>query len=345
MRPIRSILVRVILPFFLVGVVAAGGLVIWIHGELDRPTVRSLQAPGTLRVPRGASLQFVCGTLADSGWIRHPRILSLWGAAHGIDRKIQVGRYRLGRGWSPREVIEQICAGRVEKILVTIPEGWREKQILSVLADSLEVDRADLAAAARDTAWMRRIGLGNGRLEGYLFPETYSFPKEYDPREALARMVRESHRRFDEVMRRRAASLGFSRDQVVILASIIQAEAVLEAEMPRISGVFHNRLRRGWKLEADPTVLYALDRFTGPVLHRDLEVESPYNTYWVVGFPPGAIGNPGSAALHAALWPDSNRNEFYFVAKGNGEHRFSRTLAEHNRAKRRIRVSTRGGRQ
>jgi UPF0755 protein len=132
-----------------------------------------------------------------------------------------------------------------------------------------------------------------------------------------------------------------SREDVVILASIIQAEAALEEEMPRISAVFHNRLAKGWRLEADPTVLYALGRSRGPVLHRDLEVDSPFNTYRVVGLPAGPIGNPGSEALRAALWPDSGRGEYYFVARGNGEHVFSRTLAEHNKA--RAQVRARGG--
>jgi UPF0755 protein len=145
--------------------------------------------------------------------------------------------------------------------------------------------------------------------------------------------VRESEARFDDSLRARATEIGWKREQVVTLASVVQAEAAVEKEMTRISGVFHNRLREGWKLEADPTVLYALGRFTGPVLDRDLEVASPYNTYRVRGLPPGPIGNPGLAALKAALWPDQHE-EMYFVAKGNGEHAFSRSLSEHNRARR-----------
>jgi UPF0755 protein len=186
------------------------------------------------------------------------------------------------------------------------------------------------------------MGVPGARLEGYLFPETYRFPRNSDPHLVLGRLVEEANRRFDQAMHRRAVELGMSRDDAVILASVIQAEAAVVDEMPRISAVFHNRLAKGWRLEADPTVLYAHGRLRGPVLHRDLEIDSPFNTYRVVGLPAGAIGNPGSAALRAALWPDSGRGEYYFVAKGNGEHTFSRTLAEHNRARNEIRAQ--GGR-
>ncbi len=311
------------------------GLLAWTNVELDRPTDRSKWGPGRFRVPAGASLRTVTEALADSGWIRYPRLVAWWGRVKRFDRELQVGRYQLGIGWSPRRILTEIRSGSVEMARVTIPEGWREEKVLRVLADSLELDRLGVLEAATDSVWLAEIGMPGRRLEGYLFPETYTFPKEYDPRRALGKMVDESNRRFDASMRRRAAGIGMCRDEVVILASIVQAEAARESEMPRIAAVFHNRLRRGWRLEADPTVLYALARSAGPVLTRDLEVVSPYNTYRNPGLPPGAIGNPGSAALRAVLWPDSTRDELYFVAIGNGEHEFSRTLAEHNRARKR----------
>jgi UPF0755 protein len=327
-------------------VLALAGFVFfnWLTTELGTPTARSQERAGLLRVRSGMSLSAVAASLADSGWIRHPRLLAWWGTARGIDRKIQAGRYRLERGWSPRDVIEAIRTGRVETTMVTVPEGWREEAILKLLADSLEVEHAELLEASRDRRWVREIGIEAGRLEGYLFPETYAFPKEYDARLAIARMVEEAGEQFDETMHARAEQLGLTAEEIVTLASIIQAEAAREEEMPRISGVFHNRLRHGWKLEADPTVRYALGRFDGRVLYRDLEVDSPYNTYRVGGLPPGPIGNPGFAALRAACWPDSTRGEFYFVAKGNGEHRFSRTLAEHERARRALRNALRKSR-
>lgn len=289
-------------------------------------------------------MRSVAEALADSGWVREPLLPSLWGRRAGLDRKIQPGRYRLPKGSSPRDVILRIASGRVEMTRFTIPEGWREVRILDVLADSLEAPHADVRAAAEDSSWIRSLGIPRASLEGYLFPETYLFPKEYAARAAIKGMVREADARFDATMRRRAERLGWNRDQVVTLASIVQAEAARSAEMPRIAAVFHNRLRRGWKLEADPTVLYALGRVTGPVLYKDLEADSPYNTYRARGLPPGPIGNPGTDALRAVLWPDSMRDEMYFVAKGDGEHTFSRTLAQHNMKRRALRAAVRKGR-
>ncbi len=335
----RTLLCRLGLSIAAAGAVLLA-IVFLVHLELDRPTRRSRSGPGTIRVTPGSSLRAVTEDLARAGWIGHSRLLAEWGRRRRLDQRILPGRYRLGRGWSPRRILEEIGAGRVETAKVTIPEGWREAQVLEILADSLECDPGELRAAARDSLWVRGLGIARGRLEGHLFPETYILPKEYDPRAALARMAREADRRFDPALRRRAAQLGWGRDSIVTLASIIQAEAALEEEMPRIAAVFLNRLRMGWKLEADPTVLYALGRFAGPPLKRDLDVESPYNTYRVRGLPPGPICNPGSAAIRAVLWPDSGRTEFFFVAKGEGAHAFSRTLKEHNEARRRVRAAT-----
>ncbi len=326
---IRTTLLRI------AGVVLALFLVfIAVVAELDTPTRRSRRGPGKFRVPPGATLGRIAEVLADSGWVREPRLISLWGRHAGLDRKILPGRYRLGKGWSPREVIVEIASGRVETTRLTIPEGWREARILDALADSLEIPMEKVRAAAADSSWILSLGLPRPKLEGYLFPETYVLPKEYEARAAIREMVRESDARFDRAMRARAERIGWTRDQIVILASIVQAEAAKREEMPRIAAVFLNRIRGGWKLEADPTVLYALGRTAGPVLYKDLEVASPYNTYRAGGLPPGPIDSPGADALRAVLWPDSTRNEWYFVAKGDGVHAFSRTLAEHN-AKRR----------
>jgi UPF0755 protein len=330
---------------------AAGGLfffaallAVGLVAELDTPTRRSRQGPGRVRVAPGASLRTVAEGLADSGWVRQPRLLAWWAGRAGMDRKVQQGRYRLTRGSSPREVMAQLVSGRVETTRVTIPEGWREEQILKILADSLEIDPMELRAAAGDSAWIRAAGLPRPRLEGYLFPATYVFPKEAEPRAALGRMVREAKARLTPDLCERAARLGIGPDQAVTFASIVQAEAAQIAEMPRIAGVFWRRLHFGWKLEADPTVRYALARFSGPLLYKDLEVDSPYNTYRSRGLPPGPIGNPGMDALRAVLWPDTVGTEMFFVAGGDGGHRFSRTLAEHNRARRAPRASTEDGR-
>lgn len=340
-RPRRRVVLALLALAALLG--AGAGAVAWFRAELDRPTARSLRGPGALEVLPGHTFRTVVASLADSGWVRRPRAVALWGRLEKIDRGIQAGRYRLPKGATPREVIERIAAGEVERVRVTIPEGWRQERILELLADSLGAPLRGLREAAADGDWIASLGVPGESLEGFLYPETYHFPPGYPARDALARMVEEFHRRFDDRMRARAARLGLTQGEAVALASIVQAEATLKEEMPRIAGVFHRRLALGWKLEADPTVLYALGRSAGPVLYRDLEVESAYNTYRTAGIPPGAIGSPGAAALEATLWPDTVRRDLYFVARGDGSHIFSRTLAEHNEARGRIRASRRSG--
>ncbi|MDM7913752.1 MAG: endolytic transglycosylase MltG, partial [Candidatus Eisenbacteria bacterium] len=303
---------------------------------------RALSRGGIVRVAAGSPLRTVTAALADSGWVRAPALLRAWARFEGLDRRVLPGRYRIPRGASPRQVILRIASGDVERTRVTIPEGWKEKQILDLLADSLEVDSLAVLAVARDTLFLRSsLGLPRARLEGYLFPETYLFPKEYSPRQAIEKIVREGTERFTPEMQARARRIGWTRDSVLILASIVQAEAARSSEMPSIAAVFHNRLRLGWRLDADPTVLYAHERSTGPLRIEDLDIASPYNTYRVTGLPPGPIDNPGEDAIRAVLWPDSTSRMMFFVAKGNGEHHFSRTLAEHERARREIRAARR----
>ncbi len=327
----------------LIALIFAATLVwIWLSVEPDIPTRRSRQGPGQVRVPEGASLRHAAQLLADSGWVRDPEWVVRYGIRAGIDRRILPGRYRLSRGDTPREVARRIGAGEVEMAQVTIPEGRRVEQILPMLAESLEVPLEDLGAICADSAWIRSCGIPRASLEGYLFPETYRFAKETEPRHAIQRLLAEGERRFTPEMAERARRLEMSRDEIVILASIVQAEAARIDEMPRIAGVFWNRLQLGWRLDADPTVRYALGRPTGPLLYEDLEVESPYNTYRIAGLPAGPICSPGEDALRAVLWPDTIRGEMFFVARGDGYHRFSRSLAEHNRARREIRSSAGG---
>jgi UPF0755 protein len=176
---------------------------------------------------------------------------------------------------------------------------------------------------------MSEVGIQAESLEGFLFPDTYLFMWPLNPQVVVRRMIHRFNEVFDERMRQRVDSLGFSKKEIVTLASIIQAEAVFESEMPHISAVYHNRLLKGWRLEADPTVAYALGGVRRRLWHKDLRIDSPYNTYRVRGLPPGPICSPGRAALIAAAWPLEGCRDLYFVADGNGRHLFNRTLREH----------------
>ena len=216
---------------------------------------------------------------------------------------------------------------------LTIPEGFTLPRIASRIADitELPVDTVD-ARLAREEAHVRWNVPGPG-LEGYLFPDTYHFA-EGIPLDAVVETMSERYRRFWTAERRaRAAELELSEREVATLASIIQAEARLPDEMSEISAVYHNRLRTGMPLQADPTVLYALGGHRPRLLFAAMDsvADNPYNTYTRRGLPPGPIGAPGAAALDAALHP-ADVDYLYFVANADGSHTFSRTLAEHNRA-------------
>jgi len=175
-------------------------------------------------------------------------------------------------------------------------------------------------------------------LEGYLFPDTYLVPYGARARDAVDMMLSRMDRVFGDSLFARAAQQGMTPNQVLTLASIVEAEARVPDERPRVAAVYRNRLRRGMRLEADPTVAYAMGGYRGRLLYADLEVDSPYNTYRKAGLPPGPICSPGEAAIHAALYPAPDTSSLYFVARGDGSHIFTRTLREHLAAVKSVRA-------
>jgi len=302
--------------------------------------------PQEVEVRRGENLRGIQARLEAQGILAPRTPLTLWGRLTGSDRQIKAGLYVFSPAQSAREILRALVEGRTLKLAVTIPEGWDMARVLPRLKEALRIDEQELAAAVADSAWVRSLGIPGPGLEGYIFPETYAFEVGASPQEVLAVMTRACLAHFDENRRRRAEALGLSLREVVTLASIIQAEAALVEEMPRISAVYHNRLRQRRRLEADPTVAYALGRVGQRLWERDLHVESPYNTYLHAGLPPGPICCPGLASIDAALHPLEGCQDLYFVARGDGSHVFSRTLAAHNRARealRRTRARSAGG--
>jgi UPF0755 protein len=215
-----------------------------------------------------------------------------------------------------------------------LPEGITQRQALDRLAEGLSIPLGDLEAAASDTAWLRQMGVPGPSLEGYVFPETYFFDRGTAARRALERMVQTGAARFDAPRRARAAQLGMTRHQVLTLASIVEAESAIPEERRRVSAVYHNRLRLGWPLQADPTVAYAVEKIGSQLSTLDLQAQSAFNTYLNAGLPPGPICSPGMVSIDAALWPLEACGDLYFVARGDGAHIFSQTLEQHNAARR-----------
>jgi UPF0755 protein len=276
-------------------------------------------------------------SLSRQDVIRMPSLFAWYASFTDRDRSIKPGTYLVNRRYSWNEVIVALVEGRGQVHVVTIPEGWDVRTMVPAIAEAMEVEPESLTAAMQDSSLIRRVGSATDNLEGYLFPETYLMPDGADAGTIVRMLVTEFERRWKPEWNDRLIELGMTRNQVITLASIIEREARVAAERPVISAVYHNRLERGMRLQADPTIQFALGRRAGRVLYRDLEINSPYNTYRRTGLPPGPIASPGAASIEAALYPD-DVPWLYFVAHPDGHHLFRATLREHNEAVRRMRA-------
>ncbi len=290
-------------------------------------------AGGTVHLRSGMGARAVATELASQGLLSHPRTFLVFARLREVDRDLRAGRYVIPPNASMKDLLALLSAGPNLRERVTIREGSRVEEIASVLARAAAVDSAAFVALAGDEEAARWLGVPGPTLEGYLFPETYEFSWGVTPEEVAAIMVAEYREVMTPVLAARAESLGLGERSAVTLASVIEAETGLPDERARVSAVFHNRLHAGWNLEADPTVRFATRNFSNEITVDELAFDSPYNTYRFPGLPPGPIGSPGRAALHAALFPLMPSAEFFFVASGDGGHIFSRTAEEHARAK------------
>jgi UPF0755 protein len=276
-------------------------------------------------------------SLSRQDVIRMPSLFAWYASFTDRDRSIKPGTYLVNRRYSWNDVIDALVEGRGQVHVVTIPEGWDVRTMVPAIAEAMEVEPESLTAAMQDSSLIRRVGSATDNLEGYLFPETYLMPDGADAGTIVRMLVTEFERRWKPEWNDRLIELGMTRNQVITLASIIEREARVAAERPVISAVYHNRLERGMRLQADPTIQFALGRRAGRVLYRDLEINSPYNTYRRTGLPPGPIASPGAASIEAALYP-ADVPWLYFVAHPDGHHLFRATLREHNEAVRRMRA-------
>jgi UPF0755 protein len=287
-------------------------------------------------VPKGASFAAATDSLARAGIVRFPLLFRIFARVKGDDRNIKPGTYLLKHGTPWTDVLSALNGGRGLVNAVTIPEGFSLQQIVPLLAQRLRVPLDSVKAAVGDTAQLARLDIPTKTLEGYLFPDTYAFPEGTTARQAVGEMVKRFEREWKPEWDLRLTTMALNRNDIVTLASIIEKEARRPEERPVISAVYHNRLRAGMLLQADPTIQYALGRHTPRILYKDLQVKSPYNTYTHAGLPPGPIASPGGPSLVAALFP-ANVSYRYFVADSDGHHEFRNTLEEHNSARRVVR--------
>ncbi len=309
----------------LIGTVAAYG-----HRALDMP-VQKAQIHHVVEIPEGASFKDVSNLLGEKGLIMSPFWFRLLGKVQDADRKVKPGEYDLHTAMRPAEILNMLVTGKVIKYTVLVQEGFTARQIGKLLDEARIVKEADVARLVSDPLFIKSLGVDGPTLEGYLFPDTYYFPRRAKAEEVVKAMVAGFRQAYTPEMQARAASIGMTERQVMTLASIIEKETGQDEERPLISAVFHNRLKRKVPLQSDPTVIYGITNFNGNLTRADLMRRTPFNTYTSTGLPPGPIASPGSKSIIAALNP-APVDYIFFVSKNDGTHQFSTTLSEHNRA-------------
>jgi len=297
-----------------------------------------LQDTVTVVIEPGTPVSVVAYRLQAAGVIGNHSGLVAAARLTASQRSIQAGRFHFPGGENLLGVLRRLTSGDTVHELVTIPEGLRAPEIAGIIAREAKVDSAAFVALVADSSFIAAVLPADGgqnrpaSLAGYILPETYNIYYRMEAAEVLRLMVGHFLDLWERALAEPARERGLTRHEVATLASIIEREAASEGERPIISAVFHNRLRRGMRLESCATVLFALGRYKRRLWERDLQVESPYNTYLHRGLPPGPIANAGEASLRAAVDP-AETDYLYFVARGDGTHIFSRTFAEHVRAK------------
>jgi len=282
-------------------------------------------------IPYRANLRTVAQVLAGEGVIRNPAYFIVAGKLMGVERSIKPGEYAMHTRMRPLQVLGILRKGDIYEHAIVIPEGYTIRQIAQLLEEKQLTESKAFIGLTRDTRFIRSLEIQTDSLEGYLFPSTYSMARKTAPEEIIKMMVRTFQQVYTQEFHERARQLHLTQHQVVTLASIIEKETSVDEERPKVSAVFHNRLKRRMPLQSDPTVIYALPNFDGNLKRVHLKIASPYNTYRWPGLPPGPIANPGEASLYATLYPASV-DFLFFVSRNDGTHNFSRNVREHNQA-------------
>jgi len=316
----------------------------WLNDHRNDQPIAGLVAPRVVTIEPGSALSTVARRFADEGLLEHPDSWVRLARREDVAGRIRAGEFEVAPGATPRSLLRQIVAGQVLLHALTIPEGWTFREALSAIQQHPAVSAT--LPSADEAAWREALGLGERRVEGMLFPDTYRFPRGTRDVDLL----RQAHDRLEQELEAAWASrlddLPVATPyEALVLASIIEKETGAAVERPMIAGVFANRLRLGMRLQTDPTVIYGMgEAFDGNLRRADLVRDTPYNTYTRAGLPPTPIALPGRESLRAAVAP-ADTEALYFVAtgRGDGRHLFARTLAEHNQNVARYIAAVRNG--
>ena len=290
-----------------------------------------------VEIAGGDNLQIIADRLYQAGLVDNANRFIWTCKLLRVERKFPAGIFTIPHGLSNYSLIKRMLLQGMNTANITVREGWTSRRIAKEVEKKLGVNSSAFMQAVNDSIFTRKLGIEAPSLEGYLFPETYNFYLGMDPYDIVKRMVSVFKKRFADSLKYRAFELGFSVNEIITLASIIEGEIIYSSEAPIVAAVYHNRLNRGMRLQADPTIQYIISGEPRRLYYKDLRIKSPYNTYLNSGLPPGPIGNPGMRAILAALYPQ-NAPYLYFVAKGNGYHYFNSTMEEHIAAKRKYKL-------
>ncbi len=321
--------------YFLVVVFICTSILAVIHTYTFITTPSNPPESLLMEIKPGTSAWEISRQLEEKGVITDSLMFMAIATGTGKVTHLQAGTYVFEGRHYPLDIMHILFKGRTLKYRITIPEGSTIFDIASIVAETGLLSREEFFNSAQDPETTAFFGIDAPSMEGFLYPDTYYLAPHMTPREIMGKMVERFHEVFTGDMLRRAQELDMSVTQVVILASIIEKEAVLSREMPIISSVFHNRLKCGMRLQSDPTAIYGIDGFRRRISSKDLKRDTPYNTYRYGGLPPGPICNPGVKAISAALWP-ADTKYLFFVSQGNGTHYFSRSHTEHRDAIRKM---------
>lgn len=305
-------------------------IVVYVLVQMFVPTYIGIDAI-EVEIPEGASFRDAMNILQSKNLIRDKSIFILLGRFTGMDRKIRAGYYAFWGYMSPYQVYRRFSEGRIIEFEVMINEGDTLNEIKQKLASKKIIMPEVFDSLSRDRNFLMSLNIDSPSLEGYLYPDTYKFPKGARASTVIKVMVNRLRQHYDDEIKNRMSEIGWTENQVLTLASIIEREAVVDKERPIISGVYHNRLKAGMPLQADPTAVYGVKSYKEKIYKKDLLRQTSYNTYIIKGLPPGPIASPSIQSIRAALFP-ADVPYYYFVSRNDGTHIFSRTLSEHNRA-------------
>ena len=285
-----------------------------------------------LSIPPGATLKKISTDLKGLSLIRNASAFRLLANIRQKQTHIQVGEYELNQSMLPMDILKAITSGKTVLHPITIPEGYRISEIAELLTKTISINKEIFIKESRNKDLLNKLNITSKSLEGYLFPETYHFSKHTAEKKIIQTMLSTFQQQMKtKNIQDQIQSSDMSLHEIITLASLIEKETGMNGERKHISSVFHNRLKRKMRLQTDPTVIYAIENFDGNIRKKDLDIDSPYNTYRYKGLPPGPIASPGIKSIVAALNPIKT-NHLYFVSKKDGSHQFSSSLKEHNRA-------------